>query len=135
MESDGSLKTWGGKTELQTFGMDTKLRASEEHKQLAALGVKRFIDFWHPDVVVTREDIAPKYLIAPYFINRTTPSVSYGIDLDAPVYGVPDSNATGMVEIAQLSETIELLQIYARGNRIGCIGADVFPNRKTLPHR
>jgi ABC-type uncharacterized transport system substrate-binding protein len=83
---------------------------------------------------VTSDDNAAKYLIVLFFKNTKTPFVFCVLNWDASLYGFPVPNVTGMVEVAPLDETLDLLKTYAKGNQVGYIGADEFTNRKALPH-
>jgi hypothetical protein len=131
---DGSIDSAGSDVDIRIFRMDTKLNTSEEFKRKAALSAKQIIDDWQPDVVVTSDDNAAQYLVAPYLRNTTTPVVFCGVNWDASVYGLPTPNSTGMIEVDPLTGTLEILRNYANGDRIGYIGADTTSNRKLLPY-
>mgnify|MGYP001812754597 CR=1 FL=1 len=120
---------------LRIFRMDTKRHQSEVFKKQAALTAKRLIDDWRPDVVVASDDNAAKYLIAPYFKDAALAFVFCGVNWDASVYGLPFSNCTGMVEVAPIKATIEAIKTYARGPRIGYLGADTATNRKEIAYQ
>jgi len=81
---------------------------------------------------VASDDSAAKYLIQPYYRNSVTPFVFCGVNWDASVYGFPTPNITGMVEVAPVNETLALLKKYARGDRIGFIGANTLSENKNL---
>lgn len=127
---DGSHDTSQSEVELKVFRMDTKVKRSEEFKKKAALKAKKIIDHWQPDIVVTSDDNAAKYLIAPYYKHSSLPFVFCGVNWNASVYGLPTPNVTGMVEVAPGRETVALLKKYARGDRIGYIGGDNLTNRR-----
>ncbi len=112
--------------------MDTKRHSSEKYQKQAALTAKKIIDTWHPDIILTSDDNAAKYLIAPYYKNSTIPVIFCGVNWNAGVYGFPVKNITGMVEVAPILDTIELLKPYAKGNRLGFIGAKVLSEEKDL---
>ena len=117
--ADGSIDPSQSKVQLSVFRMDTKLNTSEAFKQKAGLEAKALIELWRPDIVVTSDDNAAKYLILPHYMNSKIPFVFCGLNWDATVYGFPTPNVTGMVEVTPLLDTIEILQRYAKGNRIG----------------
>jgi len=131
---DGSFDTSQSAVDLEIFRMDTKFNTSEDFKQQAALAAKARIDEWQPDIVVASDDNAAKYVIAPYFKDSDIPFVFCGLNGDASVYGFPESNVTGMLEVAPYLETIEMLRIYARGDRIGIIGTRSVSNHKEITH-
>ncbi len=115
---------------LKTHNMDTRLTKSEEKKRGAALQAKKVIETWQPDIVITSDDNAAKYLLKPYFKNSEIPFVFCGLNWDASVYGLPYKNATGMVEVQLIKEMVEHLSPYAQDKRIGALRGDTLTNRK-----
>lgn len=55
-----------GKCEPRQFDMDTKRKKSLDEKRAQGLEAKRLIDSWMPDVVITADDNAAKYVIQAY---------------------------------------------------------------------
>ncbi len=129
---DGTFDTSKSEVEFKIFRMDSNRNVSEESKKHAALSAKTIIDEWQPDIVVTSDDNAAKYLILPYYMKSAIPFVFCGLNWDASAYGFPTPNVTGMVEIEPVLDTIAMLKMYARGNRIGVIGADLISQQKTI---
>ena len=120
----------GKDVELQVVRMDTKRNKEDDFKKAAALKVKSVIEGFSPDVVISCDDNAAKFLIMPYYKNADLPFVFCGVNWDASVYGLPYSNATGMVEVAPVAELLEQLKEYAPGEKIGVIAADDLTTRK-----
>ena len=116
--------------ELKVEHMDTKRNADDNFKAQAALKTKAVIEAFKPDVVIASDDNAAKFLIEPYYKDAALPFVFCGINWDASVYGLPYSNATGMVEVAPIMELLEQLKQYAAGNKISYLAADVLTARK-----
>lgn len=133
-QPDGAYDTSLSEVEFQLFRMDTKNNTSEAFKKKAALEAKAIIDEWQPDIVVTSDDNAAKYLIVPYYKNNSIPFVFCAINWDVSDYGFPAPNITGMIEIDPIFETITLLKKYAKGSRIAIIGADTLSGRKIINH-
>ncbi len=131
---DDTLDTSKSDVVLKIYRMDTKHHSSEKGKKRAALAAKKIIESWHPDIILTSDDNAAKYLIAPYYKNSSIPVIFCGVNWDAGVYGFPVKNITGMVEVAPILETIKMLKPYAKGNRLGFIGAKVLSEEKTLDY-
>jgi ABC-type uncharacterized transport system substrate-binding protein len=127
---EGGFDTSRSRVEFRVFYMDTKRHRSEAFKRRAALAAKRLIRQWLPDIVVVSGDNAVKYLLAPYFRNAGLPFVYCGVNWDASVYGLPYANTTGMVEVKPVRDTLALLRRFARGGRVGYIGADNLSNRR-----
>ncbi len=129
---DGTYDTSRSEVRLRIFRMDTKHRKSEAEIKAAALAAKTIIEKWQPDLLVVSDDNAAKYLVEPYYKNSTLPVVFCGVNWDASVYGFPTRNITGMVEVAPVEETMEMLRKYARGDRIGYIGANTLSEHKNV---
>jgi len=110
--------------DLKILRMDTKRNPAEEFKQSAALKAKLIIDSWQPDLVITSDDNAAKYLIVPYFKNGEIPFVFCGVNWDASVYGFPASNVTGMIEVQLIEQILNILKQYASGSRIAFLKGD-----------
>ncbi len=103
---------------LRTFHLDTKRRPDEPHKRQAALEARAIIAEWRPEVVVTSDDNAAAYLIAPYFRGAPLPFVFCGVNWDASPYGFPAPNVTGMEEVQPIDQIVSALRPYARGPRV-----------------
>ena len=120
--------------ELKIFRMDTKRNKSEKDKKAAAHTARELIESWRPDVVIASDDNASKYLVAPYYKNAGIPVVFCGVNWNADIYGFPADSITGIVEVNLVLETIEMLKQYAKGERIGYIGDNLFSEEKELDH-
>lgn len=120
----------GKGVELKIVRMDTKRNTDDDFKQAAALKVKSEIEGFKPDVVISADDNASKFVIMPFYKDAKLPFVFCGVNWDASVYGFPYSNVTGMVEVAPVLELLEQLKQYASGQKIGYIAADVLTARK-----
>jgi len=131
---DGSFDTSKSSVQFKIFRMDTKLNQSEAFIKQAALSAKAIIDEWSPDIVVACDDNASKYLIVPYFKQSSIPFIFCGVNWSASEYGFPTNNVTGMVEVAPTRHTISLLKRYAKGSRIGFIGANTYSGRKSVKY-
>lgn len=134
LKTDGDIDNSQSKVILKVINMDTKRNKIEEFKKKAALVAKKIIEDWQPDVVITSDDNAAKYLIVPYFKDSALPFVFSGVGLDASAYGFPTENITGIIEVSFIPEMIETLRKYARGNRIGRLAPDVLTHRKAARH-
>jgi ABC-type uncharacterized transport system substrate-binding protein len=115
---------------LKIVRMDTKRNNAEDFKQLAAIRAKAEIQSFRPDVVIACDDNAARYLIAQFYKDAELPFVFCGVNWDASVYGFPYKNVTGMIEVDFVEQVIAYLQRYARGERVGIIGADNETTRK-----
>ncbi len=122
-----------GRCEIRQFDMDTKRNKSTTDKQRAASQAKELVEDWQPDVVITADDNAAKYLIQPYYKNSPVPFVFCGVNWTADEYGFPYDNVTGMVEVAPIRPMLEKAASIARpGNRAFYIGANTLTEGKNL---
>jgi ABC-type uncharacterized transport system substrate-binding protein len=115
---------------LRILYMDTKRKQDPAQIDAAAKKVKAVIDAWHPDVVITSDDNAAKYVIVPYFMNGAIPFVFCGVNWDASVYGFPCRNVTGMVEVQLVDQIVAALRPHAAGDRIALLKGDDLSARR-----
>lgn len=87
---------------ITEFYMDTKRKKSTENKVAAGQAAYELIKQTKPDVVITSDDNAAKYLIVPHLVDSDVPVVFSGINWTVDEYGFPASNVTGIVEIAPI---------------------------------
>jgi len=129
----GLRVTLAGKCELKQFDMDTKRHKDEESKKKSALHAKQLIETWKPDVVITADDNAAKYLIKPFFKDHAIPFVFCGINWNVDGYGFPYKNTTGIVEVAPIDALFEKARtIQGTVARAIYIGADTLTEKKNL---
>ena len=119
-----------GDVRLKAVYLDSKRQPSEQYLQQKGLEFKGLIEAWHPDVVITSDDNAAKYIIAPYFRGHAIPFVFCGINWDSSEYGLPTTNVTGMLEVQLLDEILDHLRQLAAGPRIGYLKGDDMSARK-----
>ncbi len=125
----------GTGVELRTFYMDTKRNPEEDFKNQSAHDAKAVIDFFDPDVVITSDDNAFKYLIMPYYTNATLPFVFCGINWDLSAYeGAPYTNTAGIFEVVPIESLVDTLKEYGNGTRIGYLSIDRLTMHKDVDH-
>ena len=97
-----------------------------------AAGAKAWseIQAYKPDLVITSDDNAQKYLVVPFMKESQTPVIFNGVNWDASAYGFPTANMTGMVEVELPNQLVEILKGYAKGERVGYITVDTETERK-----
>ena len=115
---------------LKIVYMDSKRQQSETYLQKKGLEVKKLIEAWQPDVVITSDDNAAKYVIVPYFKGDAIPFVFCGINWDCSEYGLPTINVTGILEVQLIDELLKYLRALAAGPRIGFLKGDDRSARK-----
>lgn len=122
-----------GQCEIKQFDMDTKRHKSDADKRQMALEAKALVESWRPDVVITADDNAAKYVIQPYFKDHQIPFVFCGVNWTVEEYGFPYSNVTGIIEVAPIRPMIEqALEIIPGAKRVFYLGADTLTEKKNL---
>ncbi len=122
-----------GRCELRQFDMDTKRLKSEAEKQQQALEAKGLIESWAPDIVITADDNAAKYLIQRYYQDAETPFVFSGVNWTVEAYGFPYRNVTGMIEVAPIEPMFERAEEVSPDIRSAFyLGADTLTEKKNL---
>ncbi len=129
----GLRQTLADKCNLRQFDMDTKRKKTERDKLMAALTAKALIEEWRPDVVITADDNAAKYLIEPYFKDADLPFVFCGVNWTVEEYGFPYKNVTGMIEVAPVPAMVdEAIAMVPEAQRVMYIGANTPTERKNV---
>ena len=129
-ERNGKLDFSNSPVELKIIHMDSKRNNNESYIKRTALEIKKIIKKYKPDLIITSDDNAIKYVIVPYFYNDNIPVLFCGVNADASVYGLPTKNITGMVEVGLIKEVVNTVKPYAKGNKIGYIGDANFSSQK-----
>ncbi|RXJ54084.1 ABC transporter substrate-binding protein, partial [Candidatus Marinarcus aquaticus] len=114
--------------------MDSKRNNDEPYKIKIAQKIKNQIENFKPEVIITSDDNAFKYIILPYFKDSTIPVIFCGINGSSKKYGLPISNVTGMEEVQLVPQTVEILSKYAKGNRVGFLKDDSLTTRIELAY-
>lgn len=129
----GLRKVLAGHCEIRQIDMDTKRNKSKAHIEATVQAVRKQIADWNPDVVITSDDNAAKYLIKPYYKDADIPFVFSGINWTAKEYGFPYSNVTGIIEVAPLDVLLgQALKYSGGGNQAVYLGADTLTEKKNL---
>lgn len=119
--------------ELKQFDMDTKRQKSNEYKQKIGAEARDLVNNWQPDVVITADDNAAKYVIKPFFRDHKIPFVFNGVNWTAREYGFPYTNVTGMVEVAPIKPMLSRAADLAGSERGAFyLGANTLTERKNL---
>jgi len=109
--------------EIKTAYMDTKRNTKEDFKMNAALDIKKMIQEFKPELVITSDDNAAKYLIVPYYYNKKLPFIFTGINASAKKYNFPSKNVTGVIEVNHIKEAIIYANKITSINKVGTLTA------------
>jgi ABC-type uncharacterized transport system substrate-binding protein len=127
----GLRQTLADKCVIRQFDMDTKRKKTEQDMVEAGRAAKALIESWQPDVVITADDNAAKYLIVPFYRDNELPFVFCGINWTVKEYGFPFKNVTGMIEVAPVQAMIDEARALSPGAaRVLYLGADTATERK-----
>ena len=124
----------GTGVELRIFHLDSKRQPEADSIAAAARQAQSVIDDFQPDVIITSDDNAARYLIMPYYRDVESPVVFCGLNWDASIYGLPYRNVTGMVEVSPIPQIVRLLKTHSRGNRIGYLTENTLTKQKELDY-
>lgn len=124
-KANGIIDTSQSSVEMRVFRMDTKRNREEEFKKAAGRKALKQINSWRPDLVITSDDNAVKYIVEPFLNGTDTPVVFCGVNWTLDQYSLATHrNITGLIEIAHYTQLIKALQQHAAGKRIGYIAGD-----------
>jgi ABC-type uncharacterized transport system substrate-binding protein len=122
-----------GRCDVRQFDMDAKRQKEAPALEQKAREAKALIESWQPDVVITADDEAAKYLVMPFYKNHTIPFVFCGINWTVEEYGFPYRNVTGMVEVAPVEPLFDKVEALLTNHGRGFyLGANTSTERKNL---
>jgi len=120
-----------GHCEFVQFDMDTKRNKSTESKKQAGEEAYQLIKKLKPDVVITSDDNAAKFLIVPFLKDTDIPVVFSGINWTVEEYEFPAPNVTGIVEIAPIKPMLSQALEVSNNQKIAAyVGADTLSEIK-----
>ncbi len=122
-----------GRCDIRQFDMDSKRRQSPEQIRRAAQQARTIIQQWKPDIVITADDNAVRYLLQPYYKDKDIPFIFSGVNWTADEYGLPYRNATGIIEVAPIRPLLSQVQSLLPSARTAVyIGADTLTELKNF---
>lgn len=124
-----SLKNSDLNIDLKIFRMDSKRNKGEKYLRNIALEAKKIIDEYKPDIVLTSDDNAVKYIVAPYLNNTKIPVIFCGVNVDAKKYNLSSNNITGMIELALLAKPMKFLVNELKAKKISFLSGDYLSSR------
>ncbi len=94
---------------LEFYYLDTHHIKSDEGKEEAGKKARDIISQWHPDVVITVDDDAQKY-VGRYYAGKDWPEIVFcGVSLSPDTYGYPADNVTGVIETSTLNYAVSFI--------------------------
>ena len=129
----GMRKVLTGHCNIRQIDMDTKRNKDKDYIQQTVQSIRQQIESWQPDVVITSDDNAAKYLIQPHYKDARTPFVFCGVNWSAKEYGFPYSNVTGIIEVAPLEVLLSQAVKYSGGqHKVVYLGANTLTEKKNM---
>jgi len=96
--------------EIDTYFMDTKRNPSKEHILQVASQLFDTIKSKKPDILLTSDDNAIKYIVQPHLDDLKMPIVFCGVNWTDQEYDLPPDKVTGMLEILPVADMILSIQ-------------------------
>ncbi len=116
-------------SEKRTFLLDAKIHPEDVEKKAAQ--ARDIINAMKPDVVVVSDDPAVKNVLQKYYKDSSIPFVFCGVNWSASEYGLPYSNATGMIEVNAIDTVVEeALRLLPKSRRGYCLAEPSETGRK-----
>jgi len=129
----GLRRTIEDQCELVQFDMDTKRKKSTELKKQAGQDAYDLVRKLNPDVVITSDDNAAKFLVVPYLKDTDIPVVFSGINWTVEEYEFPAPNVTGIVEVAPIKPMLsQALKVSDNRTRAAYLGASTLSEIKNF---
>lgn len=98
--------------EIDTYFMDTKRNPSKEHILQIASQLFDTIKSNNPDILLTSDDNAIKYIVQPHLEELDMPIVFCGVNWTDVEYSLPPDKVTGMLEILPVADMIFTMKSY-----------------------
>ena len=125
-------ETLKDKCNVFQFNMDTKRNKSEKFKTSQALKAKQFIEKINPNIVITSDDNAAKYLVSKYYKNSKLPIIFCGVNWTVEKYGFPYKNVTGMIEVTPIKHLFSTAKKIVSARNAIFIGDNTITDKKDL---
>lgn len=110
---DGIIESFKADSfELNSYFMDTKRNPSQEYIENIASQLFDSILAINPDIMIVSDDNAVKYIVEPYFHDKSLPIVFCGVNWTEKEYSLPANIITGMLEILPLADLLFTLRPY-----------------------
>lgn len=98
--------------ELSVHLMDTKRNTSVEFIQKRAEEIYNSIVSARTDLLIVSDDNAMKYLVKPFHLDDSIPTVFCGINMSADQYDLNYRNVTGIIEMLPFTELLSCIEPY-----------------------
>lgn len=127
-------KVLEGHCHIIQFDMDTKRNGEEAFIQQKAREAKELIESNRPDVVITSDDNAAKFVIQKYFKDSALPFVFCGVNWTGQEYGFPYKNVTGIIEVTPVADIFDLAVNVSKGKRGVFLGDNTLTDYKDFTY-
>ena len=98
--------------EIDTYFMDTKRNPSKDHIIQIASQLFDTIKSNNPDILLTSDDNAIKYIVQPHLAELDMPIIFCGVNWTDAEYDLPPEKVTGMLEILPVANMIFTMRSY-----------------------
>ena len=120
--------------EFDTLHLDSLQSGDEiDMDRIYEMAEAKLLSF-EPDVIITSNELATQYVIAPVVENYDIPIIYTGMHGDPSRYNFPNDQVTGIVEFAMVEPLVDLLEQYSAGSRVGLLTIDSLCARVVESH-
>ena len=120
--------------EVISYFMDTKRNPSEAYIKHRVAEILDSILEEDPDVLISSDDNAMKYLVVPNFKEDPLPIVFCGVNWTADQYDLTGINITGILELLPVLESMQTLRTYYPDmQKLLVLNENTTTSRKTRP--
>ncbi len=122
-----------GSCKFKAFYLDGKRKKEIPQIRARVLVAKQEIDQLQPDVIITSDDIAAKYLVRDHYKYSDIPIVFCGVNWSAERLGLPMPHTTGLIEVAPIRPLFDLAKSIVKPIKSAMyIGADTESEKANL---
>lgn len=109
---------------LNTVYLDAYRRPRSVDILSQARKVKTIIEELKPDIVITSDDAAFRFIVDQHLNLTSLPVIFSGVNHQVPKAKYPSDNVTGITETAHIKTLVDLLSRHTEGRRIGLLARD-----------
>ena len=122
-----------GICEFKAFYLNGKRNKEIPQIRAQVQVAKKEIDALQPDIVITSDDIAAKYLVVEQYKYSNIPFVFCGVNWSAERLGLPLPHTTGLIEVAPIRPLLDLAKSIVKPvKRAMYLGADTETEKANL---
>lgn len=117
---------------LLTWYIDSKRIVSQERLSEKIDSIRNEIKLYDPDLIIASDDYAVKYIIKPYYSDKSAPPVVFcGVNWSAAEYDLRSPFITGILEVLPLRESLKFFKtIYPEAKKLAVVSENSLSEQK-----